>query len=423
IGTLLRQLAPNGVAKHDQALADIERFGGGDFFVNGKFAGVTQALGILNRFYKATDQNVPLQTATAKNALLVQGAQAAAVLSNDTSIKQYSALLASISSYTPAKVQDIQGQLNATLPGQLKTLNTNLQSISAMLGKELLPTVLKLTNAFVTLTGGIIKFGETHPKMVALGAILLEIATAVGLILGPLIIASAAWGALAGIAAPVIAGLTGIGTALWLTAAGLFGVDLLLAPIALGVLAVVAVVGTAVYAFTHWSDISKTLGTVFGWLGDKLHGFLVYLGLAHDGPREKAQSTVGPNAGDTAVVDGHTYRRTVGYRGIGGVVDEGPAGPRKYGPPLPPGYHFPAHHQAPPPTFGPPLPKGYHFPKHHAPPTIHIHPGAVVVHGAPGQDEATLAQRVYEILLSKLGTDQMWQSSQPYGYEPGYFGV
>jgi len=253
IGTLLRELSPNGSAKHDDALAHIERLGGGNFYQHGALIQPPAWLGILNKFYDATKHDQPLQTYLAKYGLLVQGQQAASVLASDTSIKQYGAIHAQLVTDTPGWARTTQGQLNATLPGQLQTLTGNLGSIQALLGTQLLPALAPVIHGFVELTGGIVTLLTLHPEVAQFIVTFTAVATAAALIAGPILVAAGAFGIL--------------------SAAGIVA-DVSFLPFTAVVLGIVAAISAAVFVFTHWGDIMKFLGGVISGVGAQIGGML-----------------------------------------------------------------------------------------------------------------------------------------------------
>jgi len=99
--------------------------------------------------------------------------------------------------------------------------------------------------------------------------------------------------------------------------------DLLLSPYTVPIMAIIAAVGGAIYVFQNWSKVSTILGNVFGWLGDKLRGFLTFLGILHDGglhvgssgvtaPQASAYNAAHPYA---PPINAHTHGHWRAYRG------------------------------------------------------------------------------------------------------------
>ncbi len=494
IGTLLRELSPNGSKKHDDALAQIERLGGGDFYQHGKLVAPDTWLGILNKFYDATKGDQPLQTYLAKNGLLVQGQQAASVLGSNTSIAQYAAIHAQLMKDTPGWAVTTQGQVNATLPGQLQTLTGNLGSIQSLLGTQLLPALAPVIHGFVELTGGIVSLLTLHPELAQFIVTFTAVSTAAALIAGPILVAAGAFGILsaagvvtAGAFLPFTATVLGILAAVTLVtfavthwgtvmdafsgklgsawqvvslgavaigatiavgqvASAVFGVlsaatfvlsggfgvaalaggaldvllggvsavaaaaafgyglldvavmalsggfgiasiaagalDLLLAPYTIPIMAIIAAVGGAIYVFTHWSQVSTILGNVFGWLGGKLHDFLVMLGLA--------KNTTPAGVGAQNAYSGGVATTATGATAV-------PVRDPRHG-----HYVMAGRMQIwvpdPPPTPGHGGKGGGGAMATAGPTTIHLHvaPGAVVNHIAPGHghDPAKIAEEV-----------------------------
>ncbi len=239
IGALFRYMTPGGSAAHRRGMAEVQQLGGGMFFnQQGNFKGVENALRIVNQFMKDAPNGVTRMMALT-DTFKVQGAQAASVLGSDAALKQFEAIRQNVGSYTPERLVGVQGQLNATLPGQMTTLQTNLQSIQALLGQQLLPAVVPVIHAFVELTGGILTFLRTHQGVAQFIATFTAVATAAALIAGPVLIAAGAFGILSA------AGLT---------------LDLAFLPFTAIVLGIVAAVAAVTLAVTHWGDIMAWVG-------------------------------------------------------------------------------------------------------------------------------------------------------------------
>lgn len=350
---MVNRLAGGGKASV-KGLQEIQHVAGvGSFFnAQGQLVDVPVLVGALAKV--ATDKHLtPQQEAKIfYDAFGQVGDRLAGSLANATTQSQLGIIANMLGPNGLPNEHAIQQAYNKSPAGQQNQAQKNWQSFETMIGLDLLPAFQKLVQAEVQATKGLIDFALQHPHIMQIATDVALVAGAVATIAGPALmviglikilgevgpimalanaikavslsevaaeVATVAWGAAGAIFGTIAAGVD-------VATLAFAALDLVLAPFIIPIIAIVAAVGTTIYVFSHWTDISKTLGTVFGWLGDKLHGFLVYLGLAHDGPRDKAQSTVGATAGDTAVVDGHTYRRTVGYRGIGSVVDERLAG-------------------------------------------------------------------------------------------------
>jgi len=244
LGALMRGLAPTGAHKHDSALAAIERLGGGNFYdAKGDAVPLTTALGILNRFYDNKTVTNERKGVLAQRGLGVQGARAAAVLGSDLSINQFGGLRTRIAAGTPAASEEEQRQLNATLPGQLATLSGNMGSLSALMGKGLLPVVTPLVHGLVAATGALVDFLSHHQKVAAFAATFVAIGSAASIAVG---------GILAARGAMEILRVTSIAT------------DLSMGPL-LGTVGTLALaVGAASLVITNWSTIT---GALTGKLG------------------------------------------------------------------------------------------------------------------------------------------------------------
>jgi len=197
LGALFRTMIPtqSGRGAHNADLKEIESIGGGQFFKGGQFVGFERWQQITNRFMDSKALLPEAKLQTLNTAFGIQGGQAAAVLSSDSSLKQAGVLNKKLAPYDPIKnplgidtVENMQLKLNQTMVGQMQTLSTNLSSISAMMGKSLVPAVTAATSAFVKLTGGFIALGQQHPVLVALTAGLTVLTTAATLAGGVILI-------------------------------------------------------------------------------------------------------------------------------------------------------------------------------------------------------------------------------------------
>jgi len=303
IGALLRSLAPTGAAKHDRALLEIEKLAGGDFWQHGRALPLPQELGLLNKFYdsaKGPKAQISPEMANylAKNAFLVQGSQAAAVLANDASIKQFAAIRAQILTWTPAKEKEAQGELNMTLPGQMATLSGNLGSIRSLLGAQLLPAIGPILHGFVELTSSVVNLLRLHPGIAQFVVTFVAVSTAAALIAGPVLIAAGAFGILSAagvlgtisfgpfilIALAVIGAVAGVTMAIqhwgdimrWardhmvLLHNAVFALSVLVPPLGFAI-------GAGVLIFQHWGDITRTVGDALGALGTVIAPYVALL--------------------------------------------------------------------------------------------------------------------------------------------------
>ncbi len=298
IGTLIRELSPNGLPKHDKALAEIEKMGGGQFYQHGKLVDPSVWLGILNRFYDATRNNQPLQTYLARNGLLVQGSQAASVLGSDASIKLFGADRSQLVKDTPEWQKSVQGSLNMTLPGQLTTLSGNVGSIRTLLGAQLLPAIGPVVHGLVELTGGIVNVLRLHPGIAQFVVTFTAVATAAALIAGPVLVAAGAFGILSA------AGVVTAGSFLPFTAT------------VLGIIAAVSLVSLAV---THWSTAMDALTGKLGLAWQVLSVGAVAIGGFVAGMKLASAAQVAFTFA-TTVLNGVVGLATVAYGALDTVV-------------------------------------------------------------------------------------------------------
>ncbi len=259
LGALMRGLAPTGAHKHDTALAAIERLGGGNFYdAKGDAVPLTTALGILNKFYDNKTVTNERKGVLAQRGLGVQGARAAAVLGSDLSINQFGGLRTRIAAGTPAASEAEQGQLNATLPGQLATLSGNLGSLSALMGKNLLPVVTPLVHGIVQMTGALVGFLAHHEQVAQFASVFTLVGSS---------------------AAIVVGGITALSGALTLMSLAAAPLGLELLPLTALVVGLGAAVAAGVWVWQNWGNIVKWAGGVLSGVGRQVGAFL---GLAGD---------------------------------------------------------------------------------------------------------------------------------------------
>jgi len=267
LGALFRQILPVGTAKHKQYLEEVERLGGGQYFNHGQFVGWDQFQQITARGL-ANEKSPEARAIANYYAFGVQGSQAVSALTSPSAMANSDMLRHKLAPYDPVKnptgiasVEEMQQKLNQTMVGQLATLNTNMHSMGAMLGGELIPNLTKAASALVQLTGGMIAFGQQHPMFVRIAAVATAAATAITLIGAPILIAAAAFNALAAAGGGVMAAL-GLGAGGAGLAAGLAGI----AAAAWPIVAVGAAIAGVVLLATHWNDVMRFMGQFAGGL-------------------------------------------------------------------------------------------------------------------------------------------------------------
>ncbi len=225
LGALFQYMVPGGSKAHQAGLNFVQEHGGGSFYTSqGQFEGIPNAQKVLAAFMSAPGISDAQRLGALTAAFKQQGERAAVVLGTPNATKQYGNIVKELQPYDPLKnptgyatVAEMQRKLNQTLVGQMQTLTTNLSSISAMMGKELVPAAVHAANAFVLLTGGIIALGTQHPLLVQLAADAVALMTAIGLIVGPILLVKGAW-SLLGIPS-MIKGLAEVADAFkWLSA-------------------------------------------------------------------------------------------------------------------------------------------------------------------------------------------------------------
>ncbi len=365
IAAMLRYMLPCGSASHKQGMNEIQTLGGGQFFnKQGNFQGVANALQIINRFEKVAPNAVVRMTALV-DAFKVQGAQAASVLGSDSALKQFLATRSSIATYTPSKLQDMQAKLNETLVGSMTTLRTNFQSISALLGAQLLPILVPVVRALVAFTSGLLDFMRIHPQLTRLVAVFALVATTVALVVGPFLI-------LVGILGAISVGFEVLG-------AGLGAIATIgLAPFLLIILAVgAALVGVTLFIMNF--------GKIMHEAGAGIHNLMVMLGLVH-APAVPTRPLGG--APPASQVQGLQLRHNHYELAKGNEWYYQDTRTNKW---IPDGKYIPG--------------KGTGGGGYVAPGAVVFHPGSIVVNGAAHHDEHAIAEHTAALVFQKAGDE------------------
>lgn len=280
-GARLRQffsgLAGIGSPASRTALHEIERRGGGTFFdAQGHFQGgeqsVTRAFAILEKASASFGDDQRARLAYFSKAFGAAGGMMATVGSTPEAQTRMAALQKSFAADPITSLDKAQETLNKTLSGQLVTLQTNIHSLGAMLGTELLPPLTAITSALVRVTSAMVALGSQHPWLVKIAAYFTLIATAAALIAGPILLIAGAINMIAAAGAT----LAGVGAAIGGVGAAIVAAPLL--PI-LGIIALIAVaIGGIILLVTHWSQVTSTLGMVFSGLGHTIGSFFSWFG-------------------------------------------------------------------------------------------------------------------------------------------------
>ena len=265
---MFAKLVPGvGTKTHLEALARLQELGGGQFYKNGNMVDSAEVQRIIAKGL-AGEKTEAGKQALAYYAFGVQGERAAFALTSPVAMANSDMLRKKLAPYDPvtnptgiASVEEMQLKLNQTMVGQTNTLNTNLHSLSAMIGTVLIPSVTSAAHAFVELTGGLIALGQQHPLLVRVVAVTAAIATAAALVGGPILIIAGAFNVLAAAGGGVMAAL-GLGAGGAGLAAGLAGI----AAAAWPIVAVGAAIAGVVLLATHWNETMRFMGEFAGGL-------------------------------------------------------------------------------------------------------------------------------------------------------------
>jgi len=222
--------APEG-GKIDRAIDFLEKAGGGHFFdTSGRFLGDRNMLAILQRDRAALPLDV--LAAANKEAFGMVGAKLMGNLELPARLQQWDT-----NATTFARIPGIDQQqqvYNATAAGQSQQWHKNIETAVSLFGTALLPTLIKVSQAFVGITRSVVEFMSANREVVAFAAGFALVATGAALVVGPI--------------------LTMVG-AVGLLTAGFIALNIPLLPFTAVVLGIVGAVAGVTLAITHWGDI------------------------------------------------------------------------------------------------------------------------------------------------------------------------
>jgi len=445
---------------HD--LTALANQGGGHlsfFNSQGQFGGMSQFLQILEKAAAAPGESPERIGALFRGAFGAVGLRQAGILANPITVAQFG----KIGQYLgPTGVVDTAKQrdaYNATPTGQAAKLASDWSTVSTLVGQAYVPAMATSLGVLAGALGTVANFMSDHPGMTQLlswaaaatvglttlsgvvlavkGATMLwgaasealglaKVAEGIGFVTTALrtqgvaavvsagatrawALAQAAGGVVAGAASAAYGVLDGVVIAL----SGGFDIatisaaafDVAASPVIAIVGGVVLAVGAAVLVFKNWSTVSGVLGTMLGWLGGKLHDFLVLVGQAHQTNSAAKAAGAPALAGATIPTQtGAAHEQTI--NGQRGHFQPGYRGAQVWVPdPVKP----PVHHKG---GGG----GGGVVTHNHGPVTFHIHQ-------QPGQSTAELADAIWARISNQTGLDSRRQGSSNVGWDLGYGGV
>ncbi len=234
----------------DRAIDFLEKAGKGQFFdAGGRFLGDRNMLAILQRDRAALPLDV--LAAANKEAFGAVGMKLMGNLELPARLQQWDT-----NATTFARIPGIDQQqqvYNATAAGQSQQWHKNIETAVTLFGTALLPTLVKVSQAFVGITRTVVEFMSTHKDIVAFAAGFGLVATGAALIVGPI--------------------LTMVG-AVGLLTIGFGALDIAILPFTLIVLGIAAVIGGVVLLITHWTQVTGALGTMVSGVGAQIGAFL-----------------------------------------------------------------------------------------------------------------------------------------------------
>lgn len=250
-------------ATHNAALQAIQQLAGTQkgaphtfFDDKGQFIGMANMLEVLHAASVAAGD--PRNAAMLNRATFTSaGARAAGLLAQPAVVERFQAIEQNVSGKGSLFSLDASRDfINATQQSRFQQLQSNLETISALMGQKILPAVVAVATALTQATAGIIDFVDQHPLLAQIAATFVVVGTVVSLLAAPVLLAAGAFTVLAG-------------TALF--------ADLAFAPFLLVVLGFIAVMTLYVTIATHMGAITKAIGQLFSWLGTQIHNALLQL--------------------------------------------------------------------------------------------------------------------------------------------------
>lgn len=385
----------------DKALRTLSADAGGLSFYdkNGQFAGMSRFLSILE-VAAEKDKNPRQVGELFKQAFGAVGVRQAGILADPITVAQFGKIGALLDPKTG--MVDLAKQreaYNATPAGQAAKASANWDTFETLLGTQVVPVLTAIEGILAKVTERMVQFTQQHPLLTTIAVGLTAVLGVALAIAGPILILVGAFqlltavGIIAGLAG-MAAGIVGATTAAVMAIPGFAGLDLVMSPILITVLAIGAAVAAVILVFTHWSQITTILGHMMSWVGDKLRGLLHLLGLFQTPPRKNPPPTLDPGTAPPPTFHDPSYRAydiiRKGHYGqfVGGVWrDDGPM------------------HHAPPPLKGAKGGGGGMAPA--APITINIHPGAAPIHIHPAahQNAAEIAREAVAMQSKALAKE------------------
>jgi len=303
IQAMFRGIAPllsSRGALHNKALDKIEQLGGHQFFTHGNFEAAGGVTNLLTTVMRAMER-IPDQAkrmALLNAAFGAAGGTAISSLASEGAVARFHAIQGDLRPNGIASTGQMQQTLNATWVGQTATLATNMQSLSAILGQQLLPVLTPIVHGVVEMTGALVGFLSHHKDVAQFAAIFTLVASTAALVVGPIIAVSGAMQILAaaGITVsiafgPITLAIVGITAAIaagvwawqhwgdimrWardhmvLLHNAIFALSVLIPPLGLAI-------GAGVLIFQHWGDITRTVGDALGALGTVIAPYVALL--------------------------------------------------------------------------------------------------------------------------------------------------
>ncbi len=221
---------------------------------SGQFVGIPQAVKIMQDFAARFHNNANLMSPLLNSIFGAQGARVAMMMSSGGAGSQYTNVQNQIAQ--TASISQSQQDLNNTWNGKVKQLQTTLQDIGQAFGKSVMPVLLPVVKALDDVLGKVLVFEQQHPKIMKFISAFASIATAVLLVVGPLMMLTGAIGYLA-TSSSIQMGMTILGRSF------------------MGMLGPVATLGLAIYGLyllwnSNFDNIQGKTQKVFSWFKSEI---------------------------------------------------------------------------------------------------------------------------------------------------------
>lgn len=256
---------------------------------NGQFVGIPQAIQIMQDFSKRFGGNADVMSPLLHQIFGTQGARIAMMMTTQGASEQYGNVRGQISGSAP--INQAKAELQGTWNDQKQQFLSTLTDIGQAFGVAAMPSMLSGLKILNSILETVLKFEQAHPILMQWVAGFASLAAAAALVIGPILVVAGVLGWLKASQSIAIglrmmsAAFIGLGRAAVLSIRGIttvftglfsvmrvFGAFMLSNPIALGIVAIGAILFAFYEAWIHdWGGIRETFAGVANFISDKLH--------------------------------------------------------------------------------------------------------------------------------------------------------